>query len=110
MIDAKTMWRQRISSWRASGETAAEFSRRHGCAPATLKWWASRLKHEPAPASAGVVRLAKVIRSPAASAVELRGGVVIDVLDRRARVTVEAGADRATVELVLRALGVGGAR
>lgn len=39
-----------------------------------------------------------------------RGSVVIDVLDLRTRVTVEAGVARETLAAVFGALGIGGAR
>jgi hypothetical protein len=50
-----------------------------------------------------------VIRSPAPGAGR-RGAVVVDVLDVRARVTIEAGVERETLEIVFGVLGVGGAR
>ena len=112
MKDTKTTWRRRVASWRASGETAAKFSSRQGFAPTTLRWYASRLKREGvevAPA-APLVRMAQVIRSQAPGDGGRRGGIVVDLLDVRARITVEAGVERDTLALVLDALGVGGAR
>jgi hypothetical protein len=110
MSDTKITWRRRVASWRASGQTADEFAAAHGLAPSTLRWWASQLKHEvatPTPA-APLVRMARVIRAPSSST--SGGSVVIDVLDLRTRVTVEAGVTRAMLDAIFGALGIGGAR
>lgn len=111
MIDTKIKWRRRVASWRASGQTADEFAAAHGLAASTLRWWASQLKHEvapPPPPAAAVVRMARVVRAPAPP--RSGGTVVIDVLDLRARVTVEAGVERETLAAVFGALGIGGSR
>lgn len=50
--------------------------------------------------------MAQVMRSPAVR----RSAVIVDVLDVRARVTIEAGVERETVDIVFGALGIGGAR
>lgn len=52
--------------------------------------------------------MAQVMRAPAPPVG--RGSVVVDVLDVRARVTVEVGVERETLEAVFGALGIGGAR
>lgn len=114
MQDTKTIWRERVASWRASGETAAKFSSRHDFAPTTLRYWASRLKREPAgdaPAAVEpLVRMARVVRAASRAPDDLaRRAVVVEVLDARVRVLVEAGVDRATLDAVFGALGVGGA-
>lgn len=112
MADTET-WKRRVASWRASGQTAAEFSARHGFAAATLKWWASRLKRGstvPDAPGAPRVRLARVVRRATPPAPPQRGDVVVDLLGLGARVTVEAGVQRETLQVVLAALGVGGAR
>lgn len=112
MSDTKITWRRRVASWRASGQTADEFAAAHGFAPSTLRWWASQLKRETATTTtspaAPLVRMARVIRAPSSSM--SRGSVVIDVLDLRTRVTVEAGVARETLAAVFGALGIGGAR
>lgn len=108
MSDTKSTWRQRVASWRASGLTADEFAAQQGVVAGTLKWWASRLKREEPTQSAPVVRMARVIRTSAPPVA--RGTVIVDVLDARARVTVEAGIERATLDAVFGALGIGGAR
>lgn len=108
MRQTKSAWRRLVASWRASGQTAEEFAAVHGVAAATLRWWTSRLKREEPAAAAPLVRMAQVIRSPAP--VAGRGAVIVDVLDVRARVTIEAGVEREMVDIVFGALGVGGAR
>lgn len=112
MSNTKITWRRRVASWRASGQTADAFAAAHGLTASTLRWWASQLKHElvatPAPPAAPLVRMARVIRAPSSST--SRGSVVIDVLDLRTRVTVEAGVERDTLAAVFGALGIGGAR
>lgn len=35
-----------VAAWRQSGETATEYARLLGARPATLAWWASRLRGE----------------------------------------------------------------
>lgn len=108
MRETRSTWRERVASWRASGQTADQFAAEHGFAAGTLRWWASRLKREGTKQEAPLVRMAQVIRSPASPA--LRGSIVVDVLDVRARVTVEAGVERETLDAVFGALGIGGAR
>ncbi len=92
-------WKKRVASWRASGQTAEEFSKGRPWSPKTLRWYASRLGREHAAASAvtPIVRVAQLVRTPAAE----RGAVVVEVLDARVRVTVEAGATAETVATVL---------
>jgi len=47
MSDASIRWSKRVEAWRASGETAEEFSGHEGYGANTLRWWASKLKREP---------------------------------------------------------------
>ncbi|HEX8011341.1 MAG TPA: hypothetical protein VF814_10450 [Casimicrobiaceae bacterium] len=113
MSDTKITWRRRVASWRASGLTADEFAAAHGLKAPTLRWWASQLKreersHESPLVESPLVRMARVIRAPAPPVA--RGAVIVDVLDARARVTVETGVERATLDAVFGALGIGGAR
>jgi hypothetical protein len=120
MTEASTTtetWLERVSAWRASGERAEVFSRRGGYAATTLRWWASKLKRDLAAAPAIVavpeVRLARVIRSAptTASAPSAGGGAIsLEFVQRGIRIGVEAGADRATLAMVLDVLGVGVAR
>ena len=112
MADTET-WRRRVASWRASGQTAAEYSARHGFAAATLHGWSSRLKREatvPDAPTAPRVRLARVVRRVAPPVPPPRGEVVVDFPALGARVTVEASTRRETLQVVLAALGVGGAQ
>jgi hypothetical protein len=103
MADART-WKQRVARWRAGGERAEVFCARHGLSVSTLKWWAWKLGREATPAP--VVRVAHLVRSPATETRQPRGGaIVIDALDARVRVTVEPGADRDTLGMVLSVLG-----
>lgn len=108
MSDTKSTWRRRVAGWRASGQTADEFAAEHGFRAPTLRWWASQLKRKETRRKAPLVPMARVIRSPAPPA--SRGTVVIDVLDVHARVTVETGVERETLDAVFGALGIGGAR
>jgi transposase-like protein len=121
-----------VADWRASGESAKAFSARHGLAANTLRWWALRLVRkygdapgvkpelEPAPTSPrrlrrkrAKVRLAKVIKV-ATSTLSVSSGrqgvIAIELLDVRARITVELGVDRETLATVVQVLGGGEAR
>lgn len=100
MSDTVETWKKRVASWRASGQTAEEFSEGRPWSSKTLRWWSSRLKREGASASASatpIVRIAQLVRPPAVE----RGAVVVEALDARVRVTVEAGAPPETVAAVL---------
>lgn len=100
--DTKATWRQRVASWRASGQTAEEFSGGREFSAATLRWWASRLRREPA-----AVRVARVVRAPDPR--RSAGAVVVELRDVAARVTVEPGADRETLAMVVAVLAARGA-
>ena len=113
MADTTSRWQQRVGRWRASGETAETFSAREGFAASTLRWWSSKLARgkataKPASSSVGMVQL---IRVPAATDAPRSGAkaVVVELLEARARITVEAGVDAATLKTVLAAFGVRGA-
>jgi hypothetical protein len=107
MRDTKSTWRRRVASWRASGSTADAFAEAHGLKAPTLRWWASQLKREDRSREVPLVRMARVIRAPAPAVA--RGSVIVDVPDARARVIVETGVERATLDAVFGALGIGGA-
>jgi hypothetical protein len=97
MADTRTIWKQRVASWRASGESAERFAIGRGFAASTLKWWASKLCEDgPTP----VVRMAQLVRS-SGDGVRGRGAVIVEGLDTRMRVTIEPGADRETIAAVL---------
>ena len=106
--ETKTKWRRRVASWRASGETAEEFSSGRGFSAGTLRWYSSRLARDADPARP-VVRLARLVRLPAAEPRDRRGGIVVELLDARARITVEAGVDRDSFATVVAVLGMRGA-
>ena len=108
MADAAT-WSARVAAWRASDQTAAEFCSRRDYAPATLRWWSSRLGRSPEGAAPlARPRIARVVLAP--SAASSSAPVVVEV--GAARVTVERGVDRETLALVLDVLRAqsGGAR
>jgi hypothetical protein len=96
MADTRTIWKQRVSSWRASGESAEGFAVGRGFAASTLKWWASKLRGDSTP----IIRMAQLVRSSRDEA-RGRGAVIVEGLDARVRITIEAGADRETVATVL---------
>lgn len=95
MSDTVETWKKRVASWRASGQTAEEFSEGRPWSPKTLRWWSSRLGREAASVTP-VVRVAQLVRSSAE-----RGAVIVEALDARVRVTVEPGAPADTVATVL---------
>jgi hypothetical protein len=93
------IWKKRVAEWRASGKTAEAFSTGRGWSAQTLLWWSSRLgRKAPAP----IVRVAQLVRSTAGSSnTRGAGAVVVEDLDARLRITIEAGADRELVTTVL---------
>lgn len=101
MSDTVETWKKRVASWRASGETAEEFSEGRPWSPKTLRWYASRLRLPPARTAAPVVRVAQLVRSTAPAERERGGSIVVDALDVRLRITIEVGAERDTVAAVL---------
>ena len=87
-------WAARVRAWRASGETAQEYARRHGFAASTLHGWSSRLPHADAP---GFLRLVpKTADSSRSSEIVVEVGA--------ARVRVGVGFDHALLADVVRAL------
>ncbi len=122
MTEASTTetWIERVSAWRESGERADEFSRRGGYASSTLRWWASKLRRELASASATAVaaatpevRLARVVRraEPSARSVTSASApssavITLELEQLEIRIAVGAGADHATLAMVLGVLGV----
>ena len=97
MADTAT-WSKRVAAWRASGQTGAEFCARRGYVTGTLYWWSSRLgRSGECAAKPTGVRMARVVRSP--SRPPASASIVVDL--GAARVTVDRGVDRATLELVL---------
>ncbi len=105
------VWMQRVEAWRASGERAETFSQRAGFTASTLRWWASKLKRDAAgpPSKAEPeVRIARVARSIGGVVGDSQlPCVVLDVEFAGVRITVEPGAHRATLAMVLELIGVG---
>src|SRR5947208_2221387 len=107
MTDTTSTWQKRVAQWRASGETAEAFSAREGFAASTLRWWSSKLGR--AKAERASIKMVQVVRTPAVAAAPPRpaaGAVVVELLEARARIIVEAGVDAATLKMVLATLGV----
>ena len=107
MSNTVETWKKRVASWRASGQTAEEFSEGRPWSPKTLRWWSSRLGSRPetaAPVSVPVVRVAQLVRSGTPVDRERGGSIVIEALDARLRITIEVGAERDPVAMVLGAL------
>ena len=100
MSDTAETWKRRVASWRASGETAEEFSEGRPWSPKTLRWYASRLGRERA-SSPPAVRMAQLVRASLPVEREPGGSIVVEALDARLRITIEAGAEPDTVAAVL---------
>jgi len=102
MSDTVETWKKRVASWRASGQTAEEFSKGRPWSLSTLRWWSSRLGREASSGAAPVVRVARLVRASAPPPPRERGGsIVVEILDARLRITIERGAERDTVTAVL---------
>ncbi len=97
MSNTVETWKNRVTSWRASGQTAETFSEGRAWSPHTLRWWSSRFRRESANAATPVIRIAQLTRTPSVE----RGAIVVEALDARVRITVEAGAPAETVAAVL---------
>lgn len=94
-------WAQRVAAWRSSGKSAAAFADKHGYSAKSLQWWSSELRRRGEASSEPAVKLARVVRG---RSVTSSSGPSVVVWVGEARVEVQAGADRATLELVLGAL------
>jgi hypothetical protein len=101
MSDTVETWKKRVASWRASGQTAEEFSEGRPWSPRTLLWWSSRLGRESSSSAPPVVRIAQLVRSSAPLEPERGGSIVVEALDARLRITIEVGAERDIVAAVL---------
>ena len=105
MSDIVETWKKRVASWRASGETAEQFSEGRPWSPKTLRWYSSRFGRPKTAAAVPVVRVAQLVRSSTPVDREREGGsIVVEAFDARLRITIEAGAERDTVAVVLGAL------
>jgi hypothetical protein len=105
-------WSERVSAWKASGQTAEVFARTRGLSPRTLVWWASRLRHGAsavAPSTSPAVPMARVVRTrDAASSPSGMGAIVIEV--GSARVLVHGEPSATALRSVLAALRAEAAR
>lgn len=103
MGETAATWQRRVTRWKASGETAAVFAAREGVRPNTLLWWSWRLKRKVSSTAAPPpVRMVQLVRTPSSP----RGsGVIVDLPDARARITVEPGFDHETFAVVVKLLG-----
>jgi hypothetical protein len=98
-------WANRVRQWRASGQRSREFCEGKGYSAKNLLWWSSYLRRKGlAATSAGSgVALARIVRRAEVLAPAKAGntsrGVVIELSGVSVR--VDAGADRATLAMVL---------
>jgi hypothetical protein len=86
-------WSKRVAAWRASGQHAEEYASAHGWRGATLRWWSSRLKRQPADALSApsvAVHFARVVAKPAAPS-SLATACIEVVLSRGRTLRVSAG-------------------
>lgn len=107
MRTGRAAWAQRVQRWRRSGQTAGEFAAAIGVKPATLTYWAWRLKREgrdsqPRPRRGSGARGAHpfvevIVDGPAA------GGFVLELGDGR-RLRIPAGFEAPALTRLLAAL------
>jgi hypothetical protein len=105
MKDTEAKWTERVSQWRASGQTAREFAAGREFRSSTLEYWASRLRRtsdedRPRVGGAVQVQLARVVRAPSRTS-----SPSIHVHVGGAEVVVSAGFDRQLLRDVVEALG-----
>lgn len=107
MTETEQLWAERVAAWRASGQSPETFTRGESYAPATLRWWSSRLRRrvkarEPAKRETRrrtpFVQMAEVVRK-SDSVVP----VVVEV--GRARIIVGERFDATLLARVVAALG-----
>jgi hypothetical protein len=115
--EAKARWAERVAAWQASGQTSVEFCAGREFTAGGLRHWAYRLRQAEAggpKAKAPVVRLARLVRTPAlASAAEVGpvpevAGVLLQL--GAVQVAVRRGFDRDTLAAVLDVLDGRGQR
>lgn len=103
-------WAERVKEWQASGQRSREFCEGRGYSATNLLWWSSRFRREGFPSKGtaeGEVALLRVVRRAEVAAqreASTSPGSAVIVEMCGACVRVEAGADRATVAMVLELL------
>jgi hypothetical protein len=102
MTPTEVKWSERVGEWKASGQSADEFSQGREFKASTLRWWASRIGRgavgERRKARSARVRMVRVVpreKSDAALTVRV-GGAQIDV---------RAGFDGSLLRELVAALG-----
>jgi transposase len=89
-------WAKRVADWRASGQTAAEFSEAQGYPVASLRYWSSKLGQGKATGSgrrqAPVVQLARVTQAVVRELPLRAAHMIIDVDGARLTVCGEVDA------------------
>jgi hypothetical protein len=99
-MTSEAKWAARVDAWRRSGATAPAFCADKDYAASTLRYWASRLRHDaPQTPSAGDVRIARVVR---ATSSDPDSPIVVEL--GRARVGVRRGFDRDALRAVFELL------
>jgi hypothetical protein len=101
-------WAERVRAWRRSGVSSTEFARGQEFTGRALLWWSSHFGRHGYPkvvrGDSHGVRLARVVRGPSMTSIS-SSTVVVELAG--ARVLVSAGAEPATVSMVLGALRAG---
>jgi hypothetical protein len=108
MADAEA-WTKRVAEWRASGLTAKEYCTKHDLRLSGLRNWTYRLRAAEKALEARAVRLVPVtVKAQAAPPPKphvepAKAALTVEL--GAARIVVPAGVDRATLKMVLEALG-----
>jgi transposase len=111
MADAEA-WSKRVAEWRASGLTAKEFCAKHDLRLSALRNWTYRLRAAEKVSEPGAMRLIPVTVKPSNAPASTpqtpqmeptQPALTVEL--GAARIVVPAGVDRATLKMVLDALG-----
>jgi|SRR6266545_1088713 transposase-like protein len=101
--EKEIVWRARVKEWGESGETAKEFSKKHGFTPSTLYGWARRFSQTE---TSGFVRLvSKGAATMTSASAVAKNTVTVEV--RGAQVRVVPGFDATLLAQVVQALNGG---
>ena len=95
MKSSAVEWTERVESWRASGQSAAEFAVGKEYSEKLLRWWGSELRRREQRRAR--VRVARVVRPSPREPLFVAVGA--------ARIEVRAGFDRELLRCVVAALG-----